>query len=85
MTEHTQLHRQLIDIFTNSLNLEAPSLETDLVESGLLDSLTLVELFLSLEREFGVRISLEDFEVDDFRSITSIAQFVARQGVPALA
>jgi acyl carrier protein len=80
MTDYTQLHQRLIDLFANTLNLEVSSVETDLVESGLLDSLTLVELFLSLEQEFGVRVSLDDLAIDSFRSVASIAQFIAQQG-----
>jgi len=32
-----------------------------------------------LEREFGVTVALEDIELDHFRSIERIAQFVARR------
>ncbi len=84
MTEHMELQQRLTDLFTNTLNLEVPSVEADLVEIGVLDSLTLVELLLSLEQEFGVRISLEEIAIDNFRSIASITQFVAQQGAPAL-
>ncbi len=83
MTEHAQLQQRLTDLFTNTLNLEVPSVEADLVETGILDSLTLIDLLLSLEQEFGVKISLEEVAIDNFRSIASITQFVARQGAPA--
>ncbi|MGH9850601.1 MAG: phosphopantetheine-binding protein [Blastocatellia bacterium] len=78
MTEHAQLQQQLTDLFTNRLNLEVPSVEADLVETGVLDSLTLIDLLLSLEQEFEVKISLEEIAIDNFRSIASIAQFVGR-------
>ncbi len=80
MTEHAQLQQRLTDLFADTLNLEVPSVETDLVESGVLDSLTLIDLLLSLEQEFGVKISLEDVAIDNFRSISSITQFVAGSG-----
>ncbi len=83
MEESTQLHQRLTDLFTNKLNLEVPSVEADLVETGVLDSLTLIDLLLSLEQEFGVNISLEEIAIDNFRSIACIAQFVAQQGVSA--
>lgn len=85
MTEHTQLHQQLNDLFTNRLNLEVPSVETDLVETGALDSLTLIDLLLSLEQEFGVSVSLEEVAIDNFRSISSIAQYVWRCSVKTVA
>jgi len=83
MTEHAQLQQQLTDLFTNTLNLEVPSVEADLVETGVLDSLTLIDLLLSLEQEFGVKISLEEVAIDNFRSIANITQFVAQQGAQA--
>jgi len=38
--------------------------------------LTLVQLLFDLERRFGVKIPLEELEIDDFRSINSIARLV---------
>jgi acyl carrier protein len=63
-------------LFVEALNKEAPAVQTDLIEGGLLDSLALVELIFAIEREFGVTIPLEDLEIDSFRSVASIAGFV---------
>jgi acyl carrier protein len=61
------------------LGLEVPSSETDLVANGLLDSLALVDLFVHLEQRYDTRISLEDMELDNFRSITRIAQYLSNR------
>jgi acyl carrier protein len=61
------------------LNLEVSSVDTDLVETGLLDSLALIELLAQLEETFGVSVSTDDLELENFRSIASIAGFVARR------
>lgn len=63
-------------LFVETLNVEVPSPDTDLIEGGLLDSLALVELLFALEREFAVTIALENLDIDVFRSIRSIAEFV---------
>jgi acyl carrier protein len=63
-------------LFVETLNVEVPSPDTDLIEGGLLDSLALVELLFALEREFAVTIALENLDIDVFRSIRSIADFV---------
>jgi acyl carrier protein len=63
-------------LFVETLNVEVPSPDTDLIEGGLLDSLALVELLFALEREFAVTIALENLDIDSFRSIRSIAGFV---------
>jgi D-alanine--poly(phosphoribitol) ligase subunit 2 len=57
--------------------------DKDLIGTGLLDSLALVELLAQLEEVFGVSISADDLELEDFRSIASIAGFVTRRA-PAL-
>jgi acyl carrier protein len=61
------------------LSLEVSSVDTDLLGTGLLDSLALVELLAELEETFGVSISTDDLELENFRSIDSIAGFVSRR------
>ena len=79
MDDATQVHKRLHAIFRSKLNLEIPSIDADLVESGLLDSLTFVELLLNIEQEFGRKISMDDLEIKNFRSIARIAEFVMNQ------
>jgi acyl carrier protein len=79
MIEHNGVHQKLTELFARRLNLNVPSVDTDLVETGLLDSLTLVELLAQLEETFGVSISTDDLEFENFRSIGSIAVFVAQR------
>jgi len=61
-----------------SLNVALPDNAADLIDSGFMDSLGLVTLIASLEEEVGVDVPLDDFEIDDFRSIDRIAAFVCR-------
>jgi acyl carrier protein len=79
MLEHHGVHQKLTELFARKLNLEVSSIDTDLVGTGLLDSLALVELLAQLEETFDVSISMDDLELENFRSITSIAGFVARR------
>jgi len=48
-----------------------------MIDAGLLDSLQFVQLVLHLEAAFGLHLSLEDLVIDHFRSIVSIATFIA--------
>jgi acyl carrier protein len=59
------------------MNLDIPAADTDLFESGVLDSFALVELLVLLEQEFGVKVSIDDLELDNFGSIVRIASWVA--------
>jgi len=64
------------ELFVESLHVEAPSPDTDLFESGTLDSLQLVELLLQLERRFGARIAIESIDLDQLRTLERIAELV---------
>ncbi len=79
MIEHHGVHQKLTELFAKKLSLEVSSVDTDLVGTGLLDSLALVELLAQLEETFGVSISTDDLELENFRSIASIAGFVVRR------
>lgn len=65
------------------LDLEVPSADADLIDSGLLDSLRLVELLLHIEGTLGCRIPLEDIDLDDLRSVNRIARLIAGRLEPA--
>ena len=79
MVEHHGVYQKLTELFAKKLNLEVSSVDTDLVETGLLDSLALIELLAQLEETFGVSVSTDDLELENFLSIASIAGFVARR------
>jgi acyl carrier protein len=64
-------------LFVEELHLEIPSIDTDLIETGIMDSLTFVDLLVQLEHDFGIQISLQDLEFDHFRSIAAIAEFIS--------
>jgi acyl carrier protein len=43
-----------------------------------------VKLIASLEEHFSIRVSFEELEIDDFRTLRQIASFVAaKQAAPA--
>ena len=65
-------------LFLDAVNIQVPSPELDLIESGLLDSLAFVEILLRIEQEFGIDVGLAEFEIDDFRTVRKIAEFVQR-------
>jgi acyl carrier protein len=78
MSNADRLRERITSFFANEMRLQIPSVDTDLFDTGVLDSLAFEQLLLHLEREFGVTISVENLEMDHFRSIAEIADFVAR-------
>ena len=77
MSNAARLRESITSWFASDLSLQIPSVDTDLFESGALDSLAFEQLLLHLEHEFGVTMSVEDMEMDHFQSIARIADFVA--------
>jgi len=63
-------------IFAERLLVEVENPETDLLDSGLLDSMLFVELLLNLEDEFGFQVAMESLDMENFRSISRIAEMV---------
>jgi D-alanine--poly(phosphoribitol) ligase subunit 2 len=62
----------------DALSIDVPAGDTDLVDSGLLDSLGLVTLIVEIEREFELELPLDEFELDRFRSAQNIAEFLTQ-------
>jgi methoxymalonate biosynthesis acyl carrier protein len=78
MTDTNAIIQRLGTVFVESLHIEAPSEDTDLFETGILDSFQLVELLLQIEQRFGFQIRIDDIDLDDLRTLARIARLVAR-------
>lgn len=76
MPEHTVHPEDLRELLLEHLHVEVPSVDTDLLESGALDSLQLVDLLLVIEQRFGWRIPIESLDLDQLRSLTRLAGLV---------
>jgi D-alanine--poly(phosphoribitol) ligase subunit 2 len=77
MTDQTTLQTEVTALLTCALQVDVASVDEDLIESGLLDSLKIVELLVELEARFLVSIPFEGLELDSFRSVASIARLMA--------
>jgi acyl carrier protein len=53
--------------------------DQDLLASGLVNSLFALELVLFVEEEFAIKIENQDLERDNFKTINSLAQLIARK------
>src|ERR671937_2999172 len=78
--EHiTSLEKEVTTLLSGTLNVQVPSTHEDLLAGGFIDSLKIVELLMELETRFAMRVPLNELEIEVFRSVASIAAFVARQ------
>jgi len=84
MKTDKEIITKIKELFVSRLFVHVDSPEIDLFEAGVLDSLGLVEILFGIEQEFGIPINLADLDLDQFRSMNGIANFIA-SGAPAVA
>lgn len=70
---------QLRTLFRDVLNVDVPAPGTDLIETGMLDSLALVELLFEIEQRFGIDLVLEELDIEDFRTLERLAAVLGSQ------
>jgi acyl carrier protein len=66
--------KELVPDFKGTL-----SEDDSLLTSGILDSMRIVKLLAYLEKEFRVEISDDEFDPDNFESLTAIARLIAEK------
>jgi len=67
----------LLQWCNNRFRTSAPvTAETDLLDSGYLDSLVVMDLVLAIEKQFGVALDSSDISPRHFQSVKTLAAFV---------
>ncbi len=61
------------------VGIEVTDPDSDLLSTGIIDSLSFVTLLLAIEEEFGIDIDVVQMDLDDVRSIGRITAFVERE------
>ncbi len=74
----SSVKQSLREIVHDITGVEIPTDDTDLIETGTLDSLALVSLIMELENSFAVSIDFDDIELESFRSVTSVCDLLIR-------
>lgn len=69
---------RIMALIEDRLQVEVPSAHTPLYESGLIDSLGLVDLLVGLKEEFGVEVDVTTMDMDDLGTADAIAALVRR-------
>lgn len=77
MPAASTMEEKIAEVVARTLNIEVPAIDTDLVAMGVIDSLSLISIVMSLQQELGIEIDLGNIELDNFRSVRSIAQHTA--------
>lgn len=73
-----ELEERIVTLIRSGLQIDVPAPDTDMIETGLLDSLGLVSLITEIELDFGFELPLDEFDVDSFRSVEQIAGYLSK-------
>ena len=76
-----EIRSGIAELIRDRLSVDVPAADTDLIESGLLDSLALVTLIAAVEETFACELPLEDFDIESFRSVEQIFQLLHSSGI----
>ncbi len=82
MSDTPAMQEQIRHLFLECFHIDVPTPDTDLFETGALDSLQIVELILQLEQRFNLKLEIEQIDLEDLRSLERIA-LLAQQGGPS--
>lgn len=80
MSDANAIIQRLGTLFAETFHIEVPSSDTDLLETGILDSFQFVELLFQLEQRFGFRMKIDDIDLDQMRTLARIARLLAANG-----
>jgi len=75
-----QLKKMIVERLFLKLDPEGILDDAPLMETYGIDSVNLFEIVVGLEDEFGISLEEEDFSIEAFATVSSIADLVERKG-----
>ena len=67
------------NFINSSINIDALGDDENLFETGIVNSLFAVQLMTFVERTFGIEIGMDDLDIENFKSVSATATFVAKK------
>ncbi|HEY0433554.1 MAG TPA: phosphopantetheine-binding protein [Chitinophagaceae bacterium] len=65
----------------SSINITEFDDDDNLFESGIVNSLFAVQLMTFIEKAFAIEVEMEDLDIENFKSVSATAAFVARKNL----
>lgn len=70
---------QVKNFILSAIGKEQLDDDLDIFASGLVSSLFAIELMTYVEREYDIKVTMEDLDMNNFKSLQSIGQFIQRK------
>jgi acyl carrier protein len=84
--DHAEIVSALVTFFEKEAGLDDANVlsdNSDLIDAGVISSLVLVTLVAYCEERFGCAVELDEITEDNFRSLDSIATYIAAKTTQA--
>jgi len=62
-----------------NISVEAFDDDFDIFEAGIVNSLFAIELMTFLEKTFGIKVTMDDLDMENFKSVNASSDFVRRK------
>jgi len=74
---HDQVEKIIAKFLANSIGWDDPVAgDMSLIDGGLIDSLSIVQIVQSLQETFDIEIAVSDMVIDNFDTIDAITQLI---------
>ncbi|WP_434752102.1 acyl carrier protein [Paenibacillus amylolyticus] len=79
MMEYHAVAEKVNQYVLSNVNIDRIDYDLDIFEEGLISSLFAIELMTFLERNFDIKITTDDLDMNNYKSIHRIADFVCNK------
>lgn len=75
----SQVRKTITDFILSAINIVGLNEDDHLFESGIVNSLFAVQLMTFLEKTFNIEVTMDDLDIENFKSINAATAFVMKK------
>ena len=81
MTSETEknVKETIMSFILSSINIAGLDDDDNLFETGIVNSLFAVQLMTFVEKTFGIEVTMDDLDIENFKSINATTSFVIKK------
>ena len=81
MTTATEknIKETIMDFIFSSITITDLDADDNLFETGIINSLFAIQLMTFIEKSFGVEVTMDDLDIENFKSINATTSFVMKK------
>ncbi|CAN5469170.1 N/A [soil metagenome] len=76
LTRSSTIKEKIKDFISKSISVNDVDENEDLFDSGIVNSLFSIQLVTFVEKNFGINVTVDDLDMDNFKSVNAINKFV---------